>query len=130
MATPDDGVIVNEPAPRHAIEGAHVHHGLDDMSMEKPPETDQRGDEQLHPAEDSDQFDGGRIRPLGNRTLPLPLVLSVSQAAFMLGISKDLAYDLIARGDLPSLHFGRRVVVPTKPLLTLLNGPDTPERSA
>jgi excisionase family DNA binding protein len=51
----------------------------------------------------------------------------------MLGISKDLAYDLIARGDLPSVRFGRRVVVPTKPLLTLLNGAlvsDTPERSA
>ena len=103
------------------------------MSTKKPLETHQRGDEQPHPADDSDQSDRGRIRTLGNRSAPLPLVLSVPQAAAMLGISKDLAYDLIARDELPSLHFGRRVVVPTKPLLTLLNGAlvsDTPERTA
>ena len=77
--------------------------------------------------------DRGRIRPLENRTSPLPLVLSVPQAAAILGISKDLVYDLTARGELPSLRFGRRVVVPTKPLLTLLNGegaPFFPQRSA
>ena len=34
------------------------------------------------------------------------LVLSVAEAAAMLGISKDLAYDLIARGELPSLRLG------------------------
>ena len=83
--------------------------------------------------DDWDQSGRGRIRPLENRPSPLPLVLSVPQAASMLGISKDLAYDLIARGELPALRFGRRVVVPTKPLLRLLNGagvPDTPERTA
>jgi excisionase family DNA binding protein len=103
------------------------------MSMEKPPETHQRGDEQPQRADDSDQSERGRIRHLESRTSPLPLVLSVPQAASLLGISKDLAYDLTARGELPSLRFGRRVVVPTKPLLALLNGggvPDTPERSA
>jgi excisionase family DNA binding protein len=129
--SPDD--IANESAPRHAIEGADVHHGLDDMSTEKLPETHQHGDEQPHSSDDSDQYGRGRIRPLEHRPSPLPLVLSVPQAAAMLGISKDLAYDLIARGELPSLHFGRRVVVPTKPLLNLLNGAgvaNTPERSA
>ncbi|MGO9558272.1 MAG: helix-turn-helix domain-containing protein [Acidimicrobiales bacterium] len=49
-----------------------------------------------------------------------PLVLSVCEAAKLLGISKDLAYDLVARGELPSLRLGRRIVVPTKALLELV----------
>jgi excisionase family DNA binding protein len=103
------------------------------MNTENPPETHQDGDDQPHPADDSHQSDRGRIRPLGNRTSQLPLVLSVPQAAAILGISKDLAYDLTARGELPSLRFGRRLVVPTRPLLKLLNGegaPLFPQRSA
>ncbi|MGO9559896.1 MAG: helix-turn-helix domain-containing protein [Acidimicrobiales bacterium] len=35
-------------------------------------------------------------------------------------MSKDLAYDLVARGELPSLRLGRRIVVPTKALLELV----------
>jgi excisionase family DNA binding protein len=57
----------------------------------------------------------------------LPLVLSVVEVASLLGISKDLTYDLVARGELPSLRFGRRVVVPTRPLLALLDGGGVPE---
>ena len=49
-----------------------------------------------------------------------PLVYSVAEAAALLGISKDLAYDLIATGDLPSLRFGRRVVVPRSALRALV----------
>jgi excisionase family DNA binding protein len=39
-----------------------------------------------------------------------------------LRISKDLAYELIARGELPALRLGRRVVVPTKALVELVEG--------
>ena len=80
-------------------------------------------------APDGGHADSGWIKPLPN-TFPeraLPLVLSITQAASVLGISKDLAYDLAARGELPSLRFGRRVVVPTKPLMTLLNGGGLPD---
>jgi excisionase family DNA binding protein len=80
-------------------------------------------------APDGDYADSAWIKPLRN-TAPegaLPIVLSVAQAASILGISKDLAYDLAARGELPSLRFGRRVVVPTKPLITLLNGGGLPD---
>jgi excisionase family DNA binding protein len=55
-----------------------------------------------------------------------PLVLSVREAAALLGISKDLAYELVARGELPSLRLGRRVVVPTRPLLALVDGASAP----
>jgi excisionase family DNA binding protein len=54
------------------------------------------------------------------------LVLSVAEAAAMLGISKDLAYDLIARGELPSLRLGRRIVVPRVALFALVGATDYP----
>lgn len=40
------------------------------------------------------------------------LVLSVAEAAAALGVSDDLVYELVARGDLPCLRFGRRKVIP------------------
>jgi excisionase family DNA binding protein len=48
------------------------------------------------------------------------LVLSIAEAAALLGISRDLAYDLAARGEIPSLRLGRRIVVPTRALLALV----------
>ncbi|MGH9169716.1 MAG: helix-turn-helix domain-containing protein [Acidimicrobiales bacterium] len=51
------------------------------------------------------------------------LVLSVSEAAELLGISRDLAYDLAARGELPTLRLGRRIVVPRARLLELIGVP-------
>jgi excisionase family DNA binding protein len=51
-----------------------------------------------------------------------PLVLSVSEAAALLGISKDLAYDLVRTGEIPSLKFGRRLVVPKRRLLARIDG--------
>jgi excisionase family DNA binding protein len=55
-----------------------------------------------------------------------PLVLSVREAAEALRISKDLAYELIARGELPALRLGRRVVVPTKALMEFVDGTGHP----
>ena len=49
-----------------------------------------------------------------------PLAVSVPQAAIMLGISRALAYELVARGDLPSLRLGRRLVVPRRALVELV----------
>ena len=48
------------------------------------------------------------------------LTLSVTEAATLLGISRALAYELVARGELPALHLGRRLVVPRTALLELL----------
>jgi len=48
------------------------------------------------------------------------LVLSVTEAAELLGISRGLAYELARTGQLPSLRLGRRVVVPRAALLTWL----------
>ena len=50
------------------------------------------------------------------------LVVSVPEAAMLLGISRTHAYELIARGELPSIRLGRRILVPVRPLLRLLEG--------
>ena len=39
------------------------------------------------------------------------LLLSVTEAARLLGISRNLAYSLISEGRLPSIRLGRRVLV-------------------
>ena len=40
------------------------------------------------------------------------LTLSVPEVAVRLGISRGLAYELVARGELPSLRLGNRIVIP------------------
>lgn len=48
------------------------------------------------------------------------LCLSDTESADLLGASGALAYKLLARRERPALHLGRRVVVPTKAVLALL----------
>jgi len=50
------------------------------------------------------------------------LALSVEEAAGLLGISRSLAYELAARGELPVLRLGRRIVIPRAGLERLLDG--------
>jgi excisionase family DNA binding protein len=50
------------------------------------------------------------------------LALSVEEAAELLGISRSLAYELAARGQLPVLRLGRRLVIPRAALERLLDG--------
>ena len=50
------------------------------------------------------------------------LVLTVAEAAEVLGISRTHAYELGARKELPSLRLGRRIVVPRRGLERLLEG--------
>lgn len=42
----------------------------------------------------------------------LPLMLSVSQVANVLGISRTSTYDLLKEKDFPSITIGSRIVVP------------------
>jgi excisionase family DNA binding protein len=50
------------------------------------------------------------------------LVLTVTEAAGVLGISRALAYELVARHELPALRLGRRIVVPRRALERLIDG--------
>ncbi len=59
----------------------------------------------------------------------LPPTISVEEAGELLGISRRSAYRAAARGELPTLRLGRRLVVPTAKLLALLGVEHTPAQS-
>ena len=44
------------------------------------------------------------------------LTLSVEEAGKLLGVSRQIAYQLSRRADFPTLHIGRRILVPKKQL--------------
>lgn len=54
------------------------------------------------------------------------LVLTVAEAGELLGISRAFAYELAARGELPVIRLGRRIVVPKAALLRLVEFGDPP----
>ena len=68
------------------------------------------------------------INPVPQSSQPVtPLALSVREAARLLGISPAHAYELAARGVLPTLRLGHRIVVPRVALLALVGVTPEPE---
>ena len=63
----------------------------------------------------SEATTNGPRDPLNER-----LTFTVDEVARLLGISRSGAYDPIARGEIPSLNIGRRVLVPREPFLELV----------
>lgn len=57
------------------------------------------------------------------------LCLSVPEAAIILGISRGLAYQLARSGELPTLRFGRRLLISKATLERMLNQPIDTNRS-
>jgi excisionase family DNA binding protein len=78
--------------------------------------------------ESTDGFSSGSDRhesDAPHRLEPTPtgsdrLVFSVAEAGELLGLSRAFAYELVVRGELPVIRFGRRIVVPKAALLELL----------
>ncbi len=56
---------------------------------------------------------------------PVRLVYTVSEAAVMLGVSRSMAYELVARGELDARRLGRRIYV-TRDVLAALLGCEPP----
>lgn len=48
------------------------------------------------------------------------LTVTVETAGKMLGIGRSLSFEMVRQGKIPSLRFGRRVVVPVKALEALM----------
>ena len=48
------------------------------------------------------------------------LTLTVEEAGDLLGISRALAYEMARTGRLPTLRFGKRIVVPKKAIENML----------
>lgn len=49
-------------------------------------------------------------------------VLKVEEAAALMRVTKNTAYELIAKGEIPSVRLGRLIRVPRRPLLAMLEG--------
>ena len=54
------------------------------------------------------------------------LTLTVNEAAKLLGIGRQLAYDRIKAGQIPAIKIGRRLLVPRRALEKLLDRPQLP----
>lgn len=50
------------------------------------------------------------------------LTLTVEEAATALGISRAFAYEAVARGDIPCIRIGKRILVPKVALERMLEG--------
>ena len=51
------------------------------------------------------------------------LTLSVSEAAKVLGIGRNLCYDRIKTGEIPVIKIGKRLLIPRHALHKMLEGP-------
>ena len=58
------------------------------------------------------------VRPVA---APEPLTYTVTEVARALGISRSTAYECVHRGEIPTIRFGRRVVVARTTLEKLLS---------
>jgi hypothetical protein len=50
----------------------------------------------------------------------LHMTITVPLAGKILGLSRNAAYSAATRGEIPTLKFGRRIVVPVEPLRRML----------
>ena len=55
-----------------------------------------------------------------SRLSDLPPTISVEEAAALLGVSRSAAYRAAKAGQLQTFRMGRRLLVPTAPLLRML----------
>jgi excisionase family DNA binding protein len=58
---------------------------------------------------------------VGSNHGPERLTLTVEEAARSLGVSRAHAYELAARGEIPTLRLGRRILVPKEALVRMMS---------
>ena len=63
---------------------------------------------------------GGRRGLPSYATIDRRLCVNVPEAAEMLGMSRNFAYQLVREGKLPSKRFGKRIVIPKAALEKML----------
>jgi len=73
-----------------------------------------------------EELSKARENVVGRRGLPHPAVvekrlcITVPEAAAMLGISRNFAYELVRRRELPVRKFGKRLLIPRVALEKML----------
>ncbi|MGO8683064.1 MAG: hypothetical protein ACLQUT_00560 [Thermoleophilia bacterium] len=60
----------------------------------------------------------------------LPAFVPVITYAAAIGVSSDVIYDLISRGELNALHVSRRILLPTAPLIRVADANPSEEASS
>jgi excisionase family DNA binding protein len=50
------------------------------------------------------------------------LTLTVRETAEILGISRNKVYEAVRTGQIPSIQFGRRIIIPYKTIIEILEG--------
>ena len=50
------------------------------------------------------------------------MVFTVPEVARLLRLSRQSAYEAVRRGEIPTIRFGKRILVPRRALLKLLEG--------
>ena len=68
----------------------------------------------------ANRSDGGRRGFSRYATIDRRLCVTVPEAAEMLGISRNFAYQLVREGKLPSIRFGKRILIPKAALEKML----------
>ena len=53
-----------------------------------------------------------------------PAVMSVDEAAEILGVSRNCAYEAVKRGEIPTLRIGRLIKVLRRPFMRMVSGED------
>src|SRR5438046_1366637 len=96
---------------RQTREEARTTEGSDPPGQRRP-RTSKSGDAKFE--------EGAQMPETQRSTNDERLVWSIEEAGCRLGISRAHAYQLVARGDLPHLRLGRRLVVPKRALESLL----------
>jgi excisionase family DNA binding protein len=59
-----------------------------------------------------------------------PLVFTVEEARYRLGLSRGGCYEAIRRGEIPSIRIGKRILIPRAALQRLLDGKRNPSRES
>ena len=65
---------------------------------------------------------GGAYNMDGEKVIEPMTVPVWPDAGQLLGLGRNATYDAVARGEIPVLRFGRRILVPKKALERLVNG--------
>jgi excisionase family DNA binding protein len=54
------------------------------------------------------------------------LVFTVDEARQLLGLSRELAYAAVRSGEIPSIRIGRRLLIPRRALMAMLDQSGSP----
>jgi excisionase family DNA binding protein len=68
----------------------------------------------------------GHVKKAPGRALAEDLTVTVEEAAALLGLSRNGAYNAVREGDIPSIRLGRAIRVPSAALRQMLGLEPTP----